>query len=464
MMKSKHDKQYWLIFFFLSLVFARNLLAGPDPVLHEDKAQFKNKIGYENKAEYGNKVWYENIDNQFGGHLKLEGRVARYDTGSYFEPVGTHTGLDGLANVRLTDKLILSEKIYFEAHYEAFLKSGDAYKKQYNIQKYFPLLAAGLTSDPSDIDKRRLLDLTKTLKETEDYVLWHRFDRLFFSIKPSWGDILVGRQAITWGNGFIFNPMDLFNPFAPSDTIRDYKMGDDLISLRFNTDLLGECNLLYVPRRDLITDEIDFKKSSVAGKFHFFAGDIEMDVMGAMHYNEVVLGLGGTGYFKDAAWRSDLVWSTLEDGNDKKGYFEFVVNIDYSWTWQNKNYYGFIEYYHNGLGKNNYTNAMVDPDAMERIDRGELFALGKNYLSGQIQMELHPLLNIYLSVISNVRDPSAIIQPRAIFSVTQNSNLHFGANIFYGKKDSEYGGFLIPGTNYYTNAATSAYVRFTYYF
>ncbi|MDA3790624.1 MAG: hypothetical protein PF503_19285, partial [Desulfobacula sp.] len=112
----------------------------------------------------------------------------------------------------------------------------------------------------------------------------------------------------------------------------------------------------------------------------------------------------------------------------------------------------------------NYTDAMIDPDTVERIDRGELFALGKNYLSGQIQMELHPLFNIYLSVINNVRDPSGIIQPRAIFSVTQNSNLHFGASIFYGKKTSEYGGFLIPGTNYYTNAAPNAYVRFTYYF
>ncbi len=458
MMKSKHDKLFWLISFFLSLVFAQNLLAGPDPVLYEDKAQF------ENKTEDENKTWYENIDNQFGGHLKLEGRVAGYDAGSYFEPVGTHTSLDGLANVRLKDKLILSEKIYFEAHYEIFRKSGDNNKKQYNIQKYFPLPAAGLTSESLNIDKRRLLDLTKTLKQTEDYVLWHRFDRLFFSIKPSWGDIIVGRQAITWGNGFIFNPMDLFNPFAPSDTIRDYKMGDDLVSVRFNNKFLGECNLLYVPRRNIITDEIDFKKSSVAGKFHFFAGDIEMDVMGAKHYNEMILGLGGTGYFKDAAWRSDLVWSTLKNSQNKSGYFEFVANIDYSWVWQDKNYYGLIEYYHNGLGKNNYTNAMVDPESMERIDRGELFALGKNYLSGQIQMELHPLLNIYLSVISNVRDPSAIIQPRAIFSVTQNSNLHFGASIFYGKKTSEYGGFLIPGTNYYTNAAPSAYVQFTYYF
>ena len=445
-MKPNHDNKHWLIFFFLSLLFSQNLWGGPGSILNETWAGLKS------------------FDNQFGGHLKLEKSIKGYDTGSYFEPVGTRTGLDGLANIRLTDKLIFSEKIYFEAHYEAFLKSGDNNKKLYDLKTYFPQLLGGLTSEHLNIDKRRLLDLTKNIKETDDYLLWHRFDRLFFSIKPSWGDIIAGRQAITWGNGFIFNPMDLFNPFAPSDTIRDYKMGDDLISLRVNTQLLGECNLLYVPRRDVITQKVDFESSSAAGKLHFFTGDIEMDVLGAWHYNEIVLGLGTIGYVKDAAFRTDLVWSTLNDGKNLKGYFEFIVNIDYSWTWKEKNVYGFIEYYHNGLGRNNYTNALVDPEEMERIDRGELFALGKNYLSGQIQIELHPLFNIYLSVINNVRDPSGIIQPRAVFSVTQNSDLNFGASIFYGKKGSEYGGFLIPGTNYHTNAAPNAYVQFTYYF
>jgi hypothetical protein len=186
-----------------------------------------------------------------------------------------------------------------------------------------------------------------------------------------------------------------------------------------------------------------------------------MDVMAASHYDEIVLGLGSIGNWGDAAWRCDLVWSTLED---EDGYFEFVVNIDYSWVWLKKNVYGLIEYYHNGLGKNKYANAMADPRVLERLDRGELFVLGKDYVSAQLQIELHPLLSVYLGVINNVRDPSGMIQPRAVWNLTQNSNLNLGAIVYYGKKDSEYGGFLIPGTNYYTNAAANAYLMFTYYF
>jgi len=412
----------------------------------------------------GQESWYNTVDNRFGGQFRLQGGITGYDNTSYFEPVGTGTGGDGVAGIRLTDKLGFSKNGFVEAHYEAFFKFGDTYKKQVALQDKIPSLSAGLVPDISNIDKRRLFDLTKTIKQTDDTLLWHRLDRLFVCVKPFWGDIMVGRQAVTWGNGLIFNPMDLFNPFSPSDIVRDYKMGDDLVSVRFNTDSIEEGHLLYVPRRNVTTGDLDFEQSSVAGKFHFFAGDIEVDVMGGLHYDETVLGIGATGYIGDAAWRSDLVWSSLEKPAGSGGYIEFVANIDYSWIWFNKNIYGLIEYYHNGLGNDNYTDAMRDPALVERIDRGELFVLGKNYLNGRIQIELHPLLNLYLSAINNVKDPSGMLQPWVVFSMDQNSTLLLGANIFYGRKGSEYGGFLLPGTGFYTNAAANAYLLFTCYF
>jgi hypothetical protein len=408
------------------------------------------------------KTFTEPISNQFGGHLKLEENITGYDAQSYFEPVGTDTGLDGAASIRLTDKLAFSDTFYIEAHYEAAVKSGDTYKKRATLEKNFPLLP-GLMSRVSDMDNRRLFDLTKTIKETGNTLLWHRLDRFFFSAKPAWGDIMVGRQAITWGNGLIFNPMDLFNPFSPADIVRDYKMGDDLVSVRLNTKALEEITLLYVPRRN-VTGNVDFDASSIAGKLHFFAGDMEVDLMGSMHYDETVFGLGATGYLGDTAWRCDIIWSSLDDTPGKIGYFQVVANIDYSWIWFNKNMYGLIEYYHNGLGQDNYTDAFENLALMERIDRGELFAFGKNYINTQIQVELHPLLNLYFNTINNIKDPSGILQPRLSYSMTQNSTLLLGANIFYGSRDSEYGGFLIPGTPYYTNAAANGYLLFTYYF
>ncbi len=412
----------------------------------------------------GQETWHGPIANQFGGHFKLEGGITGYDSQSYFEPVGTGTGQDGAVSTRLTDKLAFSDNFYVKAHYEAVVRFGDTYKKETALQSNFPSLSDGLMSRVTDIDNRRLFDLTKTISQTDDYLLWHRLDRLFFSVRTSWGDIMAGRQAVTWGNGLIFNPMDLFNPFSPSDIVRDYKMGDDLVSVRLNTERIEEINLLYVPRRNLSNGDVEFDASSVAGKLHFFLGDVEVDLMAARHYGEDVLGLGATGYIGDAAWRCDIIWGSLEDTADKSGYMEVVANIDYSWVWLGKNIYGLIEYYHNGLGDDNYTDAMSDLALAERIDRGELFALGKNYINTRIQMEIHPLLNFYLNSINNMEDPSGILQPWMSLSMTRNSTLLLGANFFYGSRESEYGGFSIPGTSYYTNAGANGYLLLTYYF
>ncbi len=40
--------------------------------------------------------------------------------------------------------------------------------------------------------------------------------------------------------------------------------------------------------------------------------------------------------------------------------------MDYSWTWAARNFYGLIETYYSGLGQNDYENAIVNPEIIER--------------------------------------------------------------------------------------------------
>jgi hypothetical protein len=62
--------------------------------------------------------------------------------------------------------------------------------------------------------------------------------------------------------------------------------------------------------------------------------------------------------------------------------------VDYSWVWAKKNVYGFVEFFYSGAGRDDYTRAIFDPQVTDRIDRGELFTLGKYYLSGHVRVEL----------------------------------------------------------------------------
>ena len=128
-------------------------------------------------------------------------------------------------------------------------------------------------------------------------------------------------------------------------------------------------------------------------KLHVAAGTTEFEFMGAKHFEDYVAGVGATGYIGDAAWRLDGTWTFLDDDDD---YLSLVANMDYSWVWFKKNFYGFVEYYFNGLGEDDYQDAVLDPAIAERVARGELFALGRNYLSGHIQLELHPAVQSFL--------------------------------------------------------------------
>jgi len=399
----------------------------------------------------------------------MGGSVSDPDDASIFKLVGTDPYYDGHTELRLKNNVYFSNWGYFEAHYEAILLGGDTQRKMNELGKIFQLFTGNdfITVNQMN-DDRRFMDLTHTISEADGTIAYHRLDRLSLTLQPGWGTICLGRQALTWGNGLVFNPMDLFNPFSPTDIERDYKVGDDMVVTQIVANHMGEVQFLYVPRRDIDSHDIKWDQSSLAGKWHFSVGTTEFDIMGARHYKDYIIGLGSMGYIRNAAWRLDGTWTFLENnqkmGGNKEGFIALVANMDYSWVWWGKNFYGFIEFYYNGLGKSQYTESLIDPYIMERVSRGELFTLGRNYLSGLIQMEPHPLLNLYLTIINNLADPSGIILPRAVWDMAENFQLTVCANLFWGDKETEYGGIKIPLTGLYLKSPNSGFIWLTYFY
>jgi hypothetical protein len=310
-------------------------------------------------------------------------------------------------------------------------------------------------------DDRRFMDLTGTIDEGEAYVVYHRLDRLALRLVPEWGTVRVGRQAVTWGNGLLFNPMDLFNPFSPADIERDYKVGDDMVSTQFSVAKGGELQFLYIPRRSLVSGEVEWEQSSLAGKLHFSRDTTEFDIMAAGHYGDAVIGLGSAGYLKDAAWRLDGTWTDLDNDD---GYLSVVANIDYSWIWLGRNWYGFVEIFFNGLSHNRYPEAYRDSEIASRIERGELFTLGRTYLSGHVRVELAPLFNLYVTVIENLADPSGTVQPRAVWDMAEDMQVTFGAALYHGRKGTEFGGVTIPGAGLMDKPSNKAFLWISYFF
>ncbi|MCF8025486.1 MAG: hypothetical protein K9K82_08365 [Desulfobacteraceae bacterium] len=398
----------------------------------------------------------------WGGHLRVRAETSDPENNSRLDILEKERLYDIGFEFRSKNSLDLSNAYRFDLHYEMIGTAGDTNEANTTFFDRYPGARRFLFSS-GNADDRRLMDLTHIITDDNDYRIYHRIDRLALTYRRDWATLRIGRQALTWGNGFLFNPMDMFNPFSPTDIERDYKVGDDMITFQKYTSA-GEVQMLYAPRRDPATGNVAWDQSSAAAKYHRYVGGLEMDLMAGIHYEDFVTGLGLVGYIGGAAWRMDTTYTWLKDSKQRNGFAAFCANLDYSWNWWGKNMYGWIEYYYTGLGTDDYEKAFADEDIMERILRGERYTLGRSYLDTQLRVELHPLVNFNLTLIANTQDPSGLIQPHLAWDAKQNFQITCGANLYWGGPDTEFAGFDLPGLPVEQAPADSIYVWASFYY
>jgi len=78
-------------------------------------------------------------------------------------------------------------------------------------------------------DNRRWFDLTHEISNNGEMATLLRLDRASVGYVGDKTVLRFGRQAISWGSGLLFTPMDIFNPFDPSAVDKEYKAGDDML-------------------------------------------------------------------------------------------------------------------------------------------------------------------------------------------------------------------------------------------
>jgi hypothetical protein len=404
------------------------------------------------------------LQTQWGGHLRAIGSAAFIDKDAVQRALDRDPYTDGQLELRLKNRLDVGPRWTFTTHYELVGLGGDARESRSALNAAG--LSQGFVSEREVKDERRLFDLTGILVDEERELLYHRLDRLHLTYAPDWGSLRIGRQALTWGDGRIFNPMDLFNPFAPTAVQRDYKTGEDMVHLQLAIPV-GDTQMLYLPRRDPDSGDLQEDQSSYAIKLHRPVGALEVDLMGARHYADGVLGVGGSGYLGEALWRVNATYTHVARGDVGDDFFQVVANLDYAWMWGGKNIYAVMEAYYNQLGySDDYGEALADQELVERVSRGELFTLGRYYLAGQLQVEVHPLAQVHTTAIFNLSDPSGLVQPQLLWDMAENWQLILGGQWHWGGRGTEFGGFDIDGAvdAKLVQPADQVYLWLSYYF
>lgn len=313
-------------------------------------------------------------------------------------------------------------------------------------------------------DDRRWFDLTWEINNEGKNAALLRLDRVSVSYTGEKSVFRFGRQAISWGNGLLFTPMDIFNPFDPAAVDKEYKTGDDMFYGQYLLDNGSDLQAVAVVRRNPLNGDVEQDVSSLSVKYHGFLGSHEYDLLWAEHYGERMLALGASTDYAGAVWRGDVVWTDT----DSASVFSTVAGVSYSWIAGGRNWSGFLEYYYNGFGQpdSNYSVAELagNADLLRRLNRGELFNLGRHYLGASATVELSPLLRLTPNAFINLTDPSALAQLVLSYDWKQDIQILAALNVPIGPDGSEYGGIESAQADLFVSSGASLFAQLAWYF
>ncbi len=373
-----------------------------------------------------------------GGHTKYLFLLNTFPDDSLFPELVNTPAIDHKGDLRLKFDW-RTDKVSLVTDYQLIAQHGDS------VTLAGKLPGVAIIPDPVASDDNRLFDLTRVITQDNNTIVAHRLDRLYVDITATNTVARIGRQVVSWGNGLVYTPMDFFNPFDPATVDKEYKTGDDMLYGQYLQSNGNDLQAVWVIRRDDDGD-ITNNVNSLAAKYHGFAGEQEYDLLLATHYDDTIFGLGGITNAGGAIWRGDITLtrtgaSTLTPG---KNITSLVTSLSYSWLGWDHNFNGLVEYFYNGFGQSNndYSPAALaaNPELVERIVRGELFTLGRNYLALSAMVEMTPLWMLTPNAFINLDDHSFLFQLVSAYDFKQDWQLLAAISLPAGAAGTEYGG------------------------
>ncbi|MBI1977224.1 MAG: hypothetical protein HYS55_00565 [Candidatus Omnitrophica bacterium] len=297
-------------------------------------------------------------------------------------------------------------------------------KVDYDHQPYFGTFVG--TGDfriaKRQTEERQFLDLSQTLVEQDNVFYEHRLYRASIAYESEAFDLEIGRQQIPWGVGHFFTPTDLFNPFNPTQIELEERDGVDAVNFTLKKPAGFKTQWVYTPGGKQLHPQ------RFLGRISHDVKGYEVGVLGGRIKRDHAVGFDLQGNLMDSAVRGEFLYREAEL---EKDFVKFTVNADYNFP---HNIYGLLEYHFNGQGRRDQDDYQVD-----RLIRGEIQELGKNFLAGLLGYDLTSLIRLEYRTIWNMDDTSLFQRPEIQYEVTSNILITLAAQLYLGANDDEYG-------------------------
>ena len=277
-------------------------------------------------------------------------------------------------------------------------------------------------------------------------------DNAYLKMSFKYADITTGRQQISLGTGYAWNPTDLFNTKDLLDptyeqpghnAIRVDATGGGKTSLTalyaVGDDFKSSDKMLWLKSRishfDLSVIAIE-KTWTYTDYIQFLAQKEKRRMLGATMAGDI-LGVG--------VW-AEYAYNFMETSKD---FSELVIGGDYTFDFQT---YIMFEYYRNTQGKTNFEEYNFN-DWM-RYMAAEQRAIGRDQMFFLVMHPAGDLANLGLTSIVCFSDNSFALLPTLNYTVFENVELLLYLNFYMGKE----------GTVYASNLGNGGLVRARVYF
>jgi hypothetical protein len=398
-------------------------------------------------------------ESEVKGLLETRTFVDSYSASSIMDMVGDEQAMvDARILARIMVKADAAENTFLFVAYENSFSKGE----------YMSAIEAleGRTGYMDVIEERTPKDNTQLFTLSQEYVdnngetAYHRLDRLYLKYILRQGEIRFGRQAVFWGHGQIFQTADFINPYSPTDTLAQYKEGQDLLSIRVRGRLFSDEQLIIVPGRDPEDREIDYDHSSALFRLNRYTDGNRFAVYGGTHNGDETAGLGGRVTFNHGGFGGDVV----AGNGSEETYITAVVNVDYSWLTLGDDTTGFAELYYNSLGEASIDDARNNPDLYRKIQTGEINLRDEYYTAIGIEYTPVRAIDLYTQAVVNLRDMSYILQPKIEYHHREDLVFTVGLDLPFGSTGTEFGGFYDDATGRLISAPKRVYGQVALYF
>jgi len=250
-------------------------------------------------------------------------------------------------------------------------------------------------------------------------------------------DLTIGRQPISLGTGYAWNPLDIFNRKDLLDPTYE-QPGVDAVRLEIPLGDRAGVDLIAAQEDSTkdYTKMIQFKTGigyfdftiNYARYFHLFPYWRVMDIMTthttSNFYGGSFVGqIGEFGVWGESIRSSEFIF----------GYTEYVIGSDHTFD---NGVYIMAEYFHNTLGA---TNKELSFYNYFHSYSGDSKSLMQNYLFALTMFTVNDFISGSLMVFGNLDDGSFSIVPQIEWSAFENISISLFMSQSFGDDDTEFG-------------------------